>query len=61
MPKINLREFEEESQMFISSALSICEGIAGNCNEPQQKTALCAAALSLQEAIKMFIILAKAV
>ncbi len=61
MLKLNIKEFEKESQKLISSAISLCESIAANCNEPQQRTALCSAALSLQEAIKMFIMLAKAV
>lgn len=61
MIKTSMQDFEEEAQQFLGSALSICEDIVSNNCDTQQKIAFCAATLSLQEAIKMFINLAKSV
>jgi len=58
-----MREFEERAQELISLALSKCETEVAERSEPPppRKVALCAAAISLQEALKTFISLAKSV
>lgn len=61
MPKPNIQDFEEEAQRIVSLSLAICEGVSANCTDHQQTKALCAATISLQEAVKMFIALAKAI
>jgi len=63
VPKFDMQEFEEQAQRLIGLALSKCEvEVANNCEPPPpQKAALCAAAVSLQEAFRAFITLAKSV
>jgi hypothetical protein len=58
-----MREFEEQAQKLVSQALSICEVEVANCDDPAspRKMALCAAALSVQEAFKTFLTLLKSV
>jgi hypothetical protein len=56
-----MREFEERAQELISLTLSKYEIEVAECSKPPppQKRALCAAAVSLQEALKPFVSLAK--
>lgn len=63
MSNFDMREFEERAQELVSLALSKCEREVAECPgpPPPQKTALCAAAVSLQEALNTFISLAKLV
>ena len=62
MSNFDMREFEEQAQKLVSQALSMCELKVANGAEPPspREVALCAAALSLKEAVNTFVALLKA-
>lgn len=57
MEKSRVKEFEVESQKALSLAFMMCEDALSCCTDKLYTDSLCAGALSLQEAVKMFVAL----